>query len=77
MREALVKPEWRIVEKRDTFEEVNLDTPELRRCILVAEDRDTNQLYYDPLAEDFVLANGYPPQTMGIRGDAVTCFMAR
>jgi hypothetical protein len=72
MRAALVKPEWRVVEKRDMPDEF-----ELRRCVLVADDRDSYELYYDPLEEDFVLAIGDPPQTFGVRGDAVGCFMAR
>jgi hypothetical protein len=29
------------------------------------------------LEEDFVLASGSPPQTFGVRGDAVGCLMAR
>jgi hypothetical protein len=80
MRAALVEPEWRIVEKRDTFEEAGLDVPELRECVLVAVDSSPDgyaELYYDPVEDDFVLASGDPPQTFGVRGDAVGCFMAR
>ena len=77
MRAALVTPEWRVVEKRDTFEEMNQFPPELRQCVLVADDPEGHELYYDPLEEDFVLALGDPPQTFGVRGDAVGCFMAR
>ena len=40
MRAALVKPEWRLVKKRDTFEEIQRDAPEQRRCALVADDDD-------------------------------------
>jgi hypothetical protein len=77
LRAALVKPEWRVVSKRDTFEEVERDTPKLRQCALVAED-DEFQLYYDPLDEEFCLASfGDPPETFGVRGDAVGCFMSR
>ena len=77
MRAALVTPEWRVVRQNDTPEEPP-GMPELRRCVLVADDRDAYQLYYDPLEEDFVLAfSGNPPDTFGVRGDAVGCFMAR
>jgi hypothetical protein len=74
MRAALVKPEWRSVRKMDR------DEDELRQCILVAEAEDGYHLYYDPVDEDFVLATIPPtglPETFGVRGDAVGCFMAR
>lgn len=77
MRAALVKPHWRVVEMRDTSESMTRETPELRRCVLVADDGNVYQLYYDPVEEDFVLAFGDPPETFGVRGDAVGCFMAR
>ncbi|MDQ3671442.1 MAG: hypothetical protein M3364_03250 [Actinomycetota bacterium] len=78
MRAALVKPEWRLVEMRDTPEQIHRDPPELRECVVVAEDaRGDADLYYDPLEGEFVLASGDPPQTFGVRGDAVGCFMAR
>jgi hypothetical protein len=80
MRAALVKPEWRVVEKRDTHEETRREVPELRQCVLVAVDSSPDgyaELYYDPLEDDFVLASGDPPRTFGVRGDAVGCFMAR
>ena len=88
MRAALVEPEWREVMTDDT--EAQRMAPgfavrEPRRCILVADDRDGFQLYYDPLEGDFTLAQsggGIPgsrgrPETIGVRGDAVGCFMAR
>jgi hypothetical protein len=75
MREALVPPEWRVVEQRDAHEDAQNEPA--RRCILVADDREGYQLFFDPAQGDFVLAHGDPPRTMGIRGDAVGCFMAR
>ena len=77
MRAALVKPEWRIVAIRDTVQQINRDPPERRRCALVADDGHTYELYYDPQEEEFVLAMGAPPATIGVRGDAVGCWGAR
>jgi len=75
LRAALVKPEWRLV--------VNRDRPKLgvkpkaHHCVLVADDGDGLELYYDPVGEEVVLSSGDPPETFGIRGDVVGCFMAR
>jgi hypothetical protein len=77
MRAALVKPEWRVVAIRDTFEQVDRNAPERRRCALVADDGHTYELYYDPREEEFVLAMGAPPETIGVRGDPVGCWAAR
>jgi hypothetical protein len=80
LRAALVEPEWRVVQKRDAPAESARETPELRHCVLIAVDRDPDgyaELYFDPYEEDFVVASGDPPQTFGVRGDAVGCFMAR
>ncbi len=78
MRALLVKPDWQIVEIRDTWEQMHLDAPELRECVLVADDPESHAMYYDPIEEDFVLTMGdHPPQTFGVRGDAVGCFFAR
>ena len=49
----------------------------IRQCVLVAADGEGFELYYDPADEEFVLAMGDPPRTIGVRGDAVGCFMAR
>jgi hypothetical protein len=71
LRSALVKPEWRVVLMNDSGES------EARRCVLVADDGKGHGLYYDPTEQDFVLAAGDPPETLGVRGDPVGCFMAR
>lgn len=61
-----------------TRDETTPDASESRRCVLVADDLAGFQLFDDPLEEDFVLAaDGDPPETLGVRGDAVGCFMAR
>jgi len=75
MRAALVKPEWRLVQMQDTYLQMTSNTPEFRRCALVAEEADGCELYYDPLEDEFALA--YGAVTIGVRGDAVGCFMAR
>ena len=79
MRAALVQPRWGTILVRDTAEQMSgAVAPELRQCVLVADDRNGYQLYYDPPAEEFVLArSGEPPVTFNVRGDAVGCFMAR
>ncbi|HEY8104254.1 MAG TPA: hypothetical protein VIE18_07040 [Gaiellaceae bacterium] len=75
MRAALVKPEWRLVDRSNTGA-VARGLAQPRRCALVAED-DTFQLYYDPLEGEYALATGEPPATIGVEGDAVGCWMAR
>ncbi len=75
MRAALVKPEWHMVDTSNTGA-VARGLAEPRRCALVADD-GTYQLYYDPFAGEFALANGDPPATIGVDGDAVGCWMAR
>jgi hypothetical protein len=79
MRAALVEPRWGTILVRDTAEQMSGEaSAELRECILVADDRNGYQLYYDPADDDFVLArSGEPPVTFNVRGDAVGCFMAR
>ena len=80
MRAALVDPEWRVVVIRESAGGPPLEVPEPRQCVLVAVDSSPGgyaELYYDPLEGDFVLASGEPPETFGVRGDAVGCFMAR
>ena len=80
MRAALVEPEWRAVVEREKPEGGARDLPEVRECVLVAVDASPEgyaELYYDPAEGEFVLASGDPPETFGVWGDAVGCFMAR
>jgi hypothetical protein len=79
MRSALVAPTWKAVAIRDTIEQMRSEVePELRQCILIADDRKGYELYFDPTAGEYVLAySGDPPTTFNVRGDAVGCFMAR
>lgn len=79
MRAALVQPIWCNVKVRDSYEQVmGTAKCEIRSCVLVADDREGYELYFDPAQGDFVLAySGNPPVTFNVRGDAVGCFMAR
>ena len=79
MRNALVDPVLRVVEIRDSVAQLRGEVPPIvRECFMVADDREGNELYFDPTSNDFVLAySGSPPSTFNVRGDAVGCFMAR
>jgi hypothetical protein len=79
MRAALVHPIWRDVRIQDSYEQMMGQAEgEIRPCVLVADDREGYELYFDPAQGDFVLASsGNPPVTFNVRGDAVGCFMAR
>ena len=73
MRSALVKPAWRIVDMSKTA-----NPSGVRQCILVADDPNGGQLYFDPLEREFFLASdGDPPESLGVDRDAVGCFMTR
>jgi hypothetical protein len=79
MREALVDPYWINVEVRDTMQQLNTKDPPLRDCIAVADDKKGIILLFDPLEASFVLAqrDSQGVSTIGVRGDAVGCFLAR
>lgn len=79
MRAALVPPTWRDIRIQDSYGQVTgMAGCEMRPCVLVADDREGCELYFDPTHGDFVLAySGNPPVTFNVRGDAVGCFMAR
>lgn len=79
MRAALVQPIWREIRIQDSYEQMmGAAEGEIRPCVLVADDREGYELYFDPAEGNFVLAySGNPPVTFNVRGDAVGCFMAR
>jgi hypothetical protein len=79
MRDALVDPYWTEVEIRDTYAQVKEEQGKLLRCIVVAEDRRGYLLLWDPVRRDYFLAQAGEgvPCTIGIRGDAVGCFLSR
>jgi hypothetical protein len=79
LQSALVDPVLRVIAVKDSIEQaLGRAEPELRECVLVADDHEGYELYYDPAEDNFVLAySGSPPTTFNVRGDAVGCFMAR
>lgn len=78
MRASLVEPRWVTVQFKDSLEQINAAAPSLHECVLIADDHEGYELYYDPEAKEFVLAySSNPPVTFNVRGDAVGCFMAR
>jgi hypothetical protein len=79
MRRALVEPYWAEVEIRDTFEQVSSDTGPRVKCAIVADDGSDSVLVFDPTQDEFLIAvrhNG-GLWSIGVRGDAVGCFIAR
>ena len=79
MRTSLVSPYWVEVEVRDTIDQIEMDIPILRKGAVVADDGKGTVLLFDPVAGEFVLAQHVATGlvTIGVRGDAVGCFLAR
>jgi hypothetical protein len=79
MRAALVSPYWADVELRDTHEQIATEQAILRKCAIVADDLKGTILAFDPIENGFLLAVKQKDAllTIGVRGDAVGCFMAR
>ncbi|MFI5089497.1 MAG: hypothetical protein ACHP7P_05525 [Terriglobales bacterium] len=79
MRASLVEPYKVEVALRDTFEQVGMEQPPRRDCAVVADDRRGMLLLFDPVEDEFVLAQRVDTglSTFGVRGDAVGCFLAR
>lgn len=79
MQLCVVDPSLVECKVMDTLEEMNANPPVRRQCWLVAIDGDYG-LLFDPVANDFALAGNSAEHgwaTFGIRGDAVTTFLAR
>jgi hypothetical protein len=79
MRVSLVEPYWVEAEVRDTFEQIGMSTPPRRQCAVIADDGQGMLLLFDPVEDSFVLAQREKTEliTIGVRGDAVGCFLAR
>ena len=79
MRAALVNPYWADVELRDTHEQIATDPAILRKCAIVVDDLKGTILAFDPIENGFLLAVKQKDAllTIGVRDDAVGCFMAR
>jgi hypothetical protein len=79
MRAAILEPYWVEVELRDTLEQIDAERETRRACVVVADDRDGTLLAFDPTENRFVLVVRCETGliTIGVRGDAVGCLMAR
>lgn len=79
LREAVVEPYWTDVEVRDTFAQVASAQGPRRRCVVVADDCRRIFLLWDPIHNDFFLAENIAGvlTSFGVRGDAVGCFLSR
>ena len=81
MKAALIDPYIAIVEQRDTDAQIGNSIPALRACAIVAKDnQQSSMLAYDPVADGFVLVQDIGNdriQSIGVRGDAVGCFISR
>ena len=78
MRRALVDPYWAEVQVRETLEEINLGRASKITCAVVADDREGTLLVWDPAEDEFLLAMKVEGDlnSIGVRGDAVGCFLA-
>lgn len=76
---ALVEPYWADVELHDTHEQIAAAPAIVRRCAIVAVDPNGPILAFDPVENEFLLAVnlGDALVSIGARGDAVGCFVAR
>src|SRR5262245_49959333 len=70
LRAALIKPEWGDLCINEPPRENESD-----RCVLVARNADSDEVWYVPHDGDFVLASG--GVGYGVRVDVVGCFLAR
>jgi hypothetical protein len=79
MRSALVDPYWVEVDSRDTLEQISSDTGPRLNCAVVADDGSGAVLVFDPTQNDFLIAVRHDGglRSIGVRGDAVGCFIAR
>ncbi|RWB07063.1 MAG: hypothetical protein EOQ39_20980 [Mesorhizobium sp.] len=77
-RAALVKPYWIDVDRRDTLADMESETPVVERCTVVTDDRDGYLLAYEPQKQEFLLVyrTGERCVSIGVRGDAVGCYLA-
>ncbi len=79
VRAALVDPYWIDVELRDTIGQIEADVPLIRSCVVVLDDGSDLFVVLDPVEGDFMLAerSGVRHISIGVRGCAVGCFLAR
>ncbi len=78
-RSALVPPYWAEIELRDTCEQIAAEPALSRKCVVVADDLHGTVLVFDPVENEFMLAERHKDEllSIGVRGDAVGCFMSQ
>lgn len=78
MRAALVEPYPIDVRLKDTVAQIEDAVSIIRRCIVVADDGAGTRLVFDNDAGEYMLAvlSGDAVESIGVRGDAVGCFLA-
>ena len=78
MTKALVDPYWAEVEVRETIEQIERASASRRRCAVVADDCCGTLLAWDSTEDEFLLAMRVEESlhSIGVRGDAVGCFLA-
>ncbi len=83
MRASIVAPYWVDVELHDTFEQIGRliagEQAVLHKVVVVADDAEGMLVAFDPINNEFLLVQraGDVLITIGVRGDAVGCFMSR
>lgn len=79
MRKSLISPYLVDVLMEQPFELLGTDGFETRRCAVVADANDGYLLVFDFAKREFLLAQlvNDTIHSIGVRGDAVGCFMAR
>ncbi|MFD1986389.1 hypothetical protein ACFSOZ_28535 [Mesorhizobium newzealandense] len=75
-RGALVEPYWIDVDRRDTIADLESETPVVERCAVVTDERDGYLLAYQPHEFLLVYRTGDRYVSIGVRGDAVGCYLA-
>ena len=78
MQNALIEPYWAEVEVRETIEPIEQADASNRRCAVMADDQSGTVLVWDSKEDEFLLAMKVEGSlhSIGVRGDAVGCFLA-
>jgi len=79
LRDSLVPPYLATVRMSQPFSMIGSDVYEDRECVIVADPKDGYLLFYDPVEDNFGVADQRDDSLfdLGIPGDAVGSFMAR
>ena len=79
MRRSLVIPYLIQVKMEQLFELIKSDIYEIRSCAVVADANDGYLLVFDFAKQEFLLVQLFEGHALsiGVRGDAVGCFMSR